>query len=317
MTGVQAPEEQGQPYRLYFLKHNLTDREFSRRQQSHKLVKVRKTLLALCYRSKEVNRVFRRTMYEDRTSEFKEKSSEVDALMRLYGVLFDRACQYVCLNPKDYRAGCSHIDWLPSPSLIDQLATEIREAGAGYDIDVWATDEEHVEPIVATELGTSEISSEFYRSLLSANGLELVPLNCWLAITEAVFREADDVIANPRHIYRRVSAALARAGWSDAEAYCRHVVLQLLYTGCLQPIAREDNSIWDSITLMRCSSLAEMRKRNRAGLVRTLSLALHSQGLPGHVDEDLVGELLEDPTIRSTGWLREAACISTVASSKV
>ncbi len=51
----------------------------------------------------------------------REKSSEVDALMRCHDWTFADACQLVVLSPSQYTPGERLIEWIPTPEDIERL----------------------------------------------------------------------------------------------------------------------------------------------------------------------------------------------------
>lgn len=56
----------------------------------------------------------------------RQKSAEVDAMMRLHGLSFTDACRKVALSPTNYICGEPPIEWLPSPEQINEFATAVK-----------------------------------------------------------------------------------------------------------------------------------------------------------------------------------------------
>ena len=56
----------------------------------------------------------------------RQKSAEVDALMRLHGYSFSKACRRVALDPRNYISGEPPIVWLPSPEQINEFAKAFK-----------------------------------------------------------------------------------------------------------------------------------------------------------------------------------------------
>ena len=56
----------------------------------------------------------------------RQKSAEVDALMRLHGYSFSNACRKVALDPRNYISGEPPIVWLPSPEQINEFARAFK-----------------------------------------------------------------------------------------------------------------------------------------------------------------------------------------------
>ncbi len=51
----------------------------------------------------------------------REKSSEVDALIRCHGWTFADACQLVVILPIQYLPGSAKIEWIPTPDDIERM----------------------------------------------------------------------------------------------------------------------------------------------------------------------------------------------------
>ena len=56
----------------------------------------------------------------------RQKSAEVDAMMRLHHLSFTDACQNVALDPANYIQGEPAIGWLPSPEQINAFAKAVK-----------------------------------------------------------------------------------------------------------------------------------------------------------------------------------------------
>lgn len=97
----------------------------------------------------ELTQLERRRILE-RLDELETKSSEVDALMRIYGLAFSEACRHVCLRPEEYVMGCPLIDWLPSPAKIYEEAARLRDNNQRFqDVDgEHAGSQESLVPVV-------------------------------------------------------------------------------------------------------------------------------------------------------------------------
>ncbi len=51
----------------------------------------------------------------------RDKSSEVDALIRCHGLEFDDACRLVVILPSEYVPGSPALEWLPTPEIIERM----------------------------------------------------------------------------------------------------------------------------------------------------------------------------------------------------
>ncbi|TWU41270.1 hypothetical protein Q31b_27090 [Novipirellula aureliae] len=62
----------------------------------------------------------------DIASAMREKSTEVEAFMRIHGMPFEKACAIVGLRPSEYEGAHTPLHWLPLPEDIEKLVEPFR-----------------------------------------------------------------------------------------------------------------------------------------------------------------------------------------------
>ena len=69
-----------------------------------------------------MNRKFRVDLESTR-----QKSTEVEAMLRLHGMSLEDACDLVGLPPRHYRGADFPLEWLPTPSEIEAMLRPLRK----------------------------------------------------------------------------------------------------------------------------------------------------------------------------------------------